>query len=156
VKHLKSFEKLVNSEFIKALDDFYKEYEYYNKQPYSYDAKKSGTFYHYDLPDFILDEFNLLHFLYQNRNRWKSGNEHCDEFVKKEIKKVALKSLIKKIDEDANNYSSLKNALDKRTKFNNYNSLEYIHNAATKYIFFLLISAINKSPLSKNLARYNL
>jgi chromatin remodeling complex protein RSC6 len=76
--------------------------------------------------------------------------------VKKEIKKITLKSLIEKIDEDTNNYSSLKNALEKGQTPGVYNSLSHIHNAAIKYIFFLLISAIDKSVLSKELVRYNL
>ena len=154
MRHLKHFKKVIDSDLTNMLERFYKNFNYYKTQTYNRTKDIAKL---YKVPNFAHDEFEMLYFLYNCKYEWRTDIPRLDEYVKKTIKKVSLQSLIKKFDDDIENYISLKKTIDDRKDFANSNSYEYIQQATILYIFFLLKMAVDKAPKwIKDSEKYNL
>jgi hypothetical protein len=159
MKHLRTFENKIDSDSIKALESFYKSFEDYKSRSYNIKDVISVA-KNYKIPEALFDEFILLKFYYESRSGqytiFTSNTDKENNYIKKEIKKTALKSIIKKIDDDVDVYLELKDALDKRPRYFDGGSFDYIRIGSVKNIFFLLHNAIKKAPLSQDIIKYNL
>jgi len=152
--NFKIFEKVENPVLKKAVDDFFNGFEEFKNNPYY--SNSIGRAKNYNLPAFIFDEFALLDYLYKRRVWW-SKDSMSDKNTKREVKKFALESILKKFEEDPDKYFELKKVLDNRPNFNNTGSFDGISDASVKYIFFLLRASINKAPeWITNTNNYNL
>jgi hypothetical protein len=141
MKYIKKYESGLKEGALKTFFDDYNNYlrTYFKNNPY----------YYYDIPEIFHEEFDLLHFLYGKSIIWRNYDKTINNYIKKEVKKFALESIIKKFEDDTNNYAKLKEVLDKRPHF--------LSRASIKYIFFLFQAAIKKTPSwIKDSNRYNL
>lgn len=161
MKYLKTFEKeIINSYLREALEYFFTQYELFKKsggnQPYYQDIVNVAKSYH--IPEIFHYEFSILYFLYEYRGWWnKNNNAALADFIKKEIKKQLVETIIDKFNNDSNNYYLLKEIFDKRPEWNNSRSLRGVSQGVVKYIFMLFYKAINNAPQwIKDSNKYNL
>lgn len=159
MKYIKFFESK-NPQLDEELNEFLKEYEIHKK-------RGDGRYYknsiilarNYKVPDILHEEFALLDYLYGEHTggwKWNKSKEICN-YIKKEVKKLAVKSIVQKFDENVDNYDELKKMLEKRPRFNDTGSFDNIGIASVKYIFYLLHDAIKKAPdWIKDATKYNL
>ena len=111
----------------------------------------------YKLPEFLYDEFLLIYYMYEHRWDWSKGIKNIDNYIKTEVKKHVLNSILKKIEDYPEHYTQLKTVLDKRPRFNHPGSFDNINTATIKYIFYLLHDVIKKTPgWIKDSIKYNL
>jgi hypothetical protein len=163
MKYIKTFEnRTVNEDSIKGLESFFISYEKY-KDRYNYeetyDRAISRAKYH-NIPEELFEEFLLLYFLYDNylysRRYSYGGSKEVTNYIKKEVKKLASNSIIKKIEDNIDIYIKITKMFDKRPKWNDSNSFENIDNLPIKYTYFLLKTVINKLPWLNNAQKFNL
>lgn len=158
MKYLKTYESIKSTDE-SILDKFYTafdEHEKYIKNKWVYDSA-SQLLKHYNVPEVFLDEFRLLHFLYDNRF-YRTGDKKTDNKVKNLIKKKCLDSIVNKIDNEPSLYVDIKEMFDKRPNWNDSNRFGNVSNGPTKYIYYMLYSAINKNAPDyiKDTNKYNL
>lgn len=152
MKYLKKFERETNVYLVDALKYFFKQYDLFK-------ISNVGTYYQHSLkiaksrniPEFLYDEFTILFFLYNHKGWW---NNYYDkpviDFIKKEIKKETVKSIINKFEKNPEYYIKLLEYLEEHTIADAYDS-------TIKYIYFLFHAAIKNAPdWLKNSEKYNL
>jgi hypothetical protein len=161
MKYIKKFEKeIINPYLLDALEYFFNQYNIFKKsggkRTYIQDIISMAK--SYKIPEIFHHEFCILYFLYEYRGWWnKTDNSSLGDFIKKEIKKQMLDSIIKKFNDDTNNYYLLKDIFDKRPGWNNRRSLSSINQGVVKYIFMLFDKSINNAPQwIKDSNKYNL
>lgn len=160
MKYIKKFEReIVNDYLREILEYFFKQYELFKisaggtYKQHSLDRAKT-----YSVPEFLYDEFCILHFFYNSKGWWNNYYDKAVvDFLKREIKKQTLESIINKFEEDINNYYLLKNVFDKRPKWNDSRSFNGINDSTVRYIFMLFYKAVNNAPqYIKDTNKYNL
>jgi len=147
---------MINKELKNILDNsFYKKFESI-KDTYQ-ETHIEIIFRQIGFPIEFYDEIMMLYFLYQNRNDWTIDIETINNFIKREVKKDAVGSMVKKIENDINKYHTLKNFLNKRLNFNNSRSIDYVKHASSNNIYFALHRVIRELPdYIKDSLKYNL
>lgn len=156
MKYIKTFETKVNLDNEKGYQEFLKEYNsniarVYNLQHYKYMLEN------YNFPEIFLHEFSMLYYYYKTYSRYvRYMDKSVLNYIKKTVKKEALNSIIKKLEENPGIHIDLKLALDARD-LNGTGFFDSIHDASIKYIFFLFYNALKKAPeWIKNSQQYNL
>ena len=153
MKYIKTFEReIVNTELLKSLEYFFSQYNIFTtKYENALNRAKMNN-----IPEFLYDDFSILFFLYECRGWW-SKYEISADFVKREIKKQTLNSIINKFNEDPGKYFILKDIFDKNPKWNDARSLHGVSGGTVKYIFMLFYKAVNEAPQwIKDSNKYNL
>jgi len=148
MKHIKTFEgRTVDEESITGLQRFYDKFEeeITINRLLPYQNRILVYAQQYNIPKEFYDEFKLLYYLYDQRRWWSTGDKKVDAYIKKEVKKNAIKSILEKL-KDENVFYKLENALDKRPDFSNQGSFDYISNGTVQYIFYSLHNAIKHTP----------
>ena len=144
----------------KELEGFYKNFEVHCKMANGKYLKESEYRARtYNIPEFFYDEFVLLDFLYgEHTGGWKFNKlKEVRDYIKKNVKKSTIESIIKKFENDPTSYTDLVIGLSKRPNFRSPGSFDYIRDAAVQYIYFLFHAAIKKAPeYIKNANKYNL
>lgn len=162
MKYIKTFEgRTVNTILIKGLEDFFKEYENRKNTPsniYTHNSCITKA-KNYNIPEELFDEFLLLYFLYDSflpYQRYRSSSEQVTKHIKKEVKKLALNSILKKIEDNMEIYLKIKNVFIKRPRWNDSGSFDKVNDMPTNYFYFLLKSAISKIPWLNDAQKFNL
>lgn len=165
MKHIKTFEgRKVDEDSVLGLKRFYDKFEeeitINRLKPYQNRILEQAE--RYNVPEEFYDEFKLLYYLYDNRLWWSTNDKKVDSYIKKEVKKNAIKSIIEKL-KNENIFLKLDKLIDSRPNFSNQGSLGYIHNGTVQYIFYSLLNAIRQTPeyelkqeLKKFSKKYNL
>lgn len=151
MKYLKKFEKkIIPEDYSEGLNDFFQSYNTYDEM--LKDIQKRDVKHFYGLPDFVLDEYVLLNFYYNNKRRWKTEYKDINNYIKKEIKKLSIDNIVQKIVDNPENYTKLADSLEYVRK-NRYPN----NNITLFYIMFLFEDALEKVPqYIKNSLKYNL
>jgi len=162
MKYIKTFEgRTVNTILIKGLEDFFKEYDEHKnrldyKSTYNSLILKANR---YNIPEELFEDFSLFYFLHDNflpYQRYRSMAIPINNYIKKEVKKFILNSIIKKIEDDVNLYLKIKNIFKLRPKWNDSGSFNKVSDMPVNYFYFLLKSAINKLPWLNDAQKFNL
>lgn len=150
---MKNFEsKIINSEFIKSFDKFLLDFEIFKIQTQTFVLDAAKRFY--NVPDFILDEYSILYFYYNEKRKWQDYDysQEINNYIKKEVKKLVIKNVIKKMENDSYNYIVLNDYLNDIRKKRRYNS-----NKTFDFIIFLFEKILKYVPeIIKNMNKYNL
>lgn len=154
MKHLKTYEKAINLENQQGLDKFLEHYNKFkiNKHVYG----DSLNYIKYSIIKKFEEEFTLLYFYYGGIYNWewssnKSYNDKSvNNFIKKEVKKIALESILKKFNDDIDSYIKLKEFMIKSEKRLSWST------QIVKNIYFLFKKALRISPFATTLQKYNL
>ena len=157
MKHIKTFEgRTIDEDSVAGLQIFYKKFEEEKASKFHYRILEHAK--NYKVPEEFNDEFALLYYLYKDRLWWATNDKKVDAYIKKEIKKNAIKSIIEKL-KDEKVFLKLEKLLDSRPNFNDQGSRGYIHNGTIQYIFYSLKNAIEHSAeyeLRQLSKKYNL
>ena len=163
MKHIKIFEDIssrirkVDDGSIKALEKFYKYYDFHKNRYYREDVSYAKNF---EVPEFLYDEFSLLKFYYEARSGqytiFTSNTDKENNYIKRELKKSVTKSIHKKLEDNIDNYFALKEVFDNRPRFFDGGSFDYISIGSVKNIFLVFQTALKNSSFTKSINNYNL
>ena len=147
MKHIKTFEgRKIDEDSVAGLQRFYDKFEedlsISRLGPYQNRILEQAQ--RYNIPEEFYDEFKLLYYLYDNR-RFFATDKKIDAYIKKEVKKSAIKSIVEKL-KNENVFLKLDKLIDSRPNFSNQGSRGYIHNGTVQYVFFSLLNAIRQTP----------
>lgn len=152
MKYIKKFEKKYISEYYsEALKNFFDSYNYNFNDKLKVSIKSNAVSF-YSLPEFVLDEYCMLLFYYNNRRKWATEYKNVNDYIKKEVKKLAIDNIVQKIIDNPENYTILADSIEfirnRRYPSDNRNLF---------YILFLFEDALQKVPeYIKNSLKYNL
>ena len=140
MKYLKTFENLDD---LKYFLDKHNAYVYHMYQT-SYHPEELAN--NYFIPKEIIDDFSIVYYFYEKDFYWKKGDKVDNNRIKREMKKYIISTILNKIENEPELYLTIKKFLDKRKKFNDTGSFDYITNRTIKYFYFILHDVIRRVP----------
>lgn len=144
----KELEKILKERFLNK----------YNSSLGTFIEKDSNRYLEsWKFPKIFMEEIYMLYFLYDKRYKWSTDIPTINNYIKKNIKNLTFNSMLNKIKDNEKYYFELRDFLEKRKKFNNKSSFDYIDTAPINYIYFALYRVIKNVPeYIKNSEKYNL
>jgi hypothetical protein len=114
-------------------------FDYENEYKEKYRNKSIEVFSFKDLPKSCYDEFSMLLFMYRYPYVWKTNDKKINKKIQTDVKKYALDSVIKKIEETPELYYEIKEFNDKNP-ISNFYRLFYVHS------LYLFLNAEKYTP----------